>query len=456
MQCAKKGCYRAFCAEHKYDGQDAVSLMKKFQECDVQEAQRLKRKWEGKLEPSAFSLFCTAMKGSGLNGPELMKRFKAEKSASPGVNRIPSPVSKVQFGKLAFTPNCVATLRRVNTLDDLRTDTTQTGFKYIVYDNRATMPYSYCIKIGGQSVRSKAFGTPASAANAFLEQIREWLGEIDSSGTEGERLREQDSSFTEGEQKKNDGTTTYAIPKPPEHWHLDRGAQILVDVADEGWTPSVVKEVCTDGWFVVCLRTTTDSWDDWLNWQEENTEWKRSAIQPGGEEGQRRPVAVGGARDKPRRTRRVAHTVATRVACPKCKVGKGKCFRVGVVGHLMSSGRVCVAKTGAVQESEDDEEVVEVVRVKDTDGVEDQEDVQVVVLEAKAVCEEDADRDEEDMEAVEVVDVEVIWEDDSTNAETATDADVEAAEKPDQDGHEEVLRSLSEIRKVCAKILSHA
>ena len=75
---------------------------------------------------------------------------------------------------------------------------------------------------------------------------------------------------------------------------------------------------------------------------------------------------------------------------------------------------------------------------------------------AKAVCEEDADRDEEDMEAVEVVDVEVIWEDDSTNAETATDADVEAAEKPDQDGHEEVLRSLSEIRKVCAKILSDA
>lgn len=47
-----------------------------------------------------------------------------------------------------------------------------------------------------------------------------------------------------------------------------------------------------------------------------------------------------------------------------------------------------------------------------------------------------------------VVDVEVIWED--------TDADVEAAEKPDQDGHEEVLRSLSEIRKVCAKILSDA
>ena len=30
------------------------------------------------------------------------------------------------------------------------------------------------------------------------------------------------------------------------------------------------------------------------------------------------------------------------------------------------------------------------------------------------------------------------------------------AEKPDQDGHQEVLQSLSEIRKVCAKILSNA
>ena len=48
LQRAKKGCYRAFDAEHKHDGQDAVSLMKKFKECDVQEAQRLKRKWEGK------------------------------------------------------------------------------------------------------------------------------------------------------------------------------------------------------------------------------------------------------------------------------------------------------------------------------------------------------------------------------------------------------------------------
>ena len=354
MERGKLGCYAAFCAEHK-GGRDAISLMKCFKECDVEEAQRLKRKWEGRCE-SAYSRYCQEMRGSGLSAPQLSKRFRARKEQ---YREDLGGFNPVEAGsKLTFGSRCITMLRGMQTREDLRAHN-QTGYKYIIYDNRgkyAHMAFSYSIMIGKKAVRSKGYASAELAADALLGQIRAWLTEIDARS-----------------ELKN---TTYTIPSPPRDWQLHPGAVISVNVANKEWAPSVVEKVYADGWFSVKIEAESDSWEDHLNWQEEGSDWKRELI-----------------------------------ACP---VGKG--YRMGAEGYVQAGAcpraEVLDATSAAERVGEDAYEEVEVEAVQVDDEVE--QEVQHVVVQVQA-------------EAVEPA------------------GDVE---------NHDVLRALSEIRKVCAEILS--
>ena len=110
MTKTKTGCYRVFCAEHKHLGMSAIELAKEYAKCDVDEAHALRRKWHGKLPPTAFDKFCKSMEGSNFNKLELAKMFRKTKKtrkkmkllAKPKVNAVGAN-KEYQIGQLTFT-----------------------------------------------------------------------------------------------------------------------------------------------------------------------------------------------------------------------------------------------------------------------------------------------------------------------------------------------------------------
>lgn len=63
------------------------------------------------------------------------------------------------------------------------------------------------------------------------------------------------------------------------------------------WQKAQVLTVLVDGWFQARITTRSDSWDDWFNWSEEGSDWRRKA--------KHAPLAVRGPhkreRSEPRR-----------------------------------------------------------------------------------------------------------------------------------------------------------
>lgn len=153
------------------------------------------------------------------------------------------------------TPLLLARMRRLTSLDDLAKPD-GTGFAHVIWDNRpkySCTPYSYHYNTGSRTMRSKGFASPQMAAQALLDQIRVWLSKID------------------------DQPHTFDIDPPPAEWTLPIDETIAVDVLDSGWTKASVREVYKDGWFLarICIGEDSENWDDWFNWLEEGTDWKR-------------------------------------------------------------------------------------------------------------------------------------------------------------------------------------
>lgn len=318
MADTKKGCYHAFCAEHKHLGLSAIELMRNFQECDIDEAQRIKRKWHGKLKETAYARFCKEMKGHGHSGPQLAKLFgeSKKKTCVPIAKKNPSTTFNTQkrIGRLTFSTTEIDMLRAITQLKDMESSSNATGYRHIIWDNRARYahaPYSYSIKIGTHYVRSKGFATAELAANALFAQIGEWLTDIDC--TSPEQVSEKH--------------TTFPIPKPPEGWSIAEGDIIMVDIEDIGWTEAAVKRTFDDGWFVARIvvthrGVTHDSWDDWFNWQEEGKDWKRQGFFLELPEFSSSPTS---AAPKP---------VSAAKRCSLCRKPKGVCHKRGYPGHL--------------------------------------------------------------------------------------------------------------------------
>lgn len=210
-------------------------------------------------------------------------------------------------------------LQKIKHLKDIEAPENQAGYRHIIQDNRecyAHAAYSFSIKIGTHCVRSKGFNTATNAANALLDQIREWLARIDS-------IAPKHIDCDDPEQN-----TTFTIPPPPDDWSVAEGQAILVDVKDVGWSSAVVKHAYDDGWFEAKIVTSNDSWVDWFNWQEEDDDWKRSYELRG-----RRNV--GYTEDEKAGEEKDNDSLLPR--CKLCRKRRGVCFRPGTAGHLQTT-----------------------------------------------------------------------------------------------------------------------
>ena len=369
METSKKGCYRAFCAEYKHLGLNAVELMKRFKSCDTVEAQKLRRKWQDKLVPSQYARFCLDMnaKVPNLTRPQLAQLYrrqfdkpikKKKGTVTPKMTHRP----KATRGR--FSSELIETFRKLTTLKDLEANT-QTGYRYVIYDNRAKYShaaYSFSIKVGRDSVRSRGFATADLAADAVLKQICMWLAEIDgtrSSSHGGDAV----SNAAESEivdRMPDDQCPPFMISKPPDSWRIAKGERISVDVEGVGWTSCLVERVFDNGWFVAIIAVSGDRWEDWFHWQEEGDDWMRATNEAVID----KDVLRSGTRARTEHPRR----------CKTCRKQRGFCRSPGQLGHLVACPLVSVGGNSCETE-EDDVDEMEVEEPQSEEEVEEVEDI---------------------------------------------------------------------------------
>lgn len=252
----KKGCYRAFCAEYKHLGLDAIELVRRFQACDDDDALRIQSKWKDKLEPTPFARFCADMKGSGCNGVELAKQFHQMKPTllKKSVQKKRRACHLEDIDVKTVPTSVLKALKGFKQLKHLECRN-KTGYRFIVRDKKlSNAPYRFSIKLASTRVESKGFVTAQVAAEAFLQNVKHWLGAT--------------------AHKQNDGPDI-VLMMPPDGWTILSGDSIIVDVQDVGWTPCVVGRVLSIGTFSARIVISGDEWEDVFHWSEEGYDWRR-------------------------------------------------------------------------------------------------------------------------------------------------------------------------------------
>ena len=129
-------------------------------------------------------------------------------------------------------------------------------------------------KLHGRNVNLGYFSTPVEAAIA-IARYRLEHPEVKYNG----RWTPSEASSSAKVESSIDAQAAlvpcHTISLPPSKWCIRLNEALLVDVEDVGWVSARVIDVRNNGWFVARISPPGDEWEDWFNWQEEGSDWKR-------------------------------------------------------------------------------------------------------------------------------------------------------------------------------------